>query len=253
VITRKKKKQSLIFSAVMIALCVLLCLLPDTRHNEYSAIDRDTVRVDAVDNTDLEPLGIVYTGVQKCTVTVLSGAHAGESAQAYNYMNAALDKDALYVEGDTAYALVQPGDGILSITLIDHYRMGTELWIFAALAIALIGFGGIVGSGTLISLAASGVVIWKLLIPLLLDGINPILASLATVLVLTLLIDLLVAGFTRRCAVALLGSLAGTLVTFFLAMLFTDLSSLTAATCPMWCRFFPNLPCGWIRVRCTLA
>jgi len=219
---KNKRKQSLIFGGVMIVVCVLLCLLPDTRLNEYSAIPRQKVRVDAVDNSDIDPLGIVYAGMQKCTVTVLTGEYRGETAEGANYLNSALDKDKLFQAGDTAYALVQRKAGELSVTLIDHYRAGTELAIFAALTVALIAFGGIVGSGAIISLAASAVIIWKLLIPLLLDGVNPIISSFVTVLVLTALIDLLVAGFTRRCAAALLGSLTGTLVTFLLAMAFTN-------------------------------
>ncbi len=218
---RKATKQSLIFSAVMIAVCVLLCLLPNDRLNEYSKIPRAKVRVDAVDNSALSPIGIVNTGAQTCTVTVLTGAHRGETALAANYQNGALDKDKLFVPGDTAYALIQGGNGSLSVTLIDHSRADTELLVFGALAVLLIAVGGVIGSGALISLAASVVIIWKLLIPLLLDGVNPVVSSFVTVLVLTALIDLLVAGFTKRCAAALLGSLAGTLVTFAMALLMT--------------------------------
>ena len=63
--------------------------------------------------------------------------------------------------------------------------------------------------------------IWKLLIPLLLRGISPIAAAFVTVVLLTVIIDLLVAGFTRRCLVAVLGALAGTLVTCSAAWLLT--------------------------------
>ncbi|MDD3213638.1 MAG: YibE/F family protein, partial [Eubacteriales bacterium] len=228
----KKKRKSLIFSAVMIVVCVLLCLLPNTHSNEYSAIPREKVHIDAVDNSDLMPIGIVYSGVQNCTVTVLTGEYKGTTVTGSNYLNSALDKDKLYETGDTAYALTQMGASGLKVTLIDHYRAGTELMILAALAIALIAFGGLIGSGALISLAASAIIIWKLLIPLLLDGIDPIIAAFVTVLLLTALIDLLVAGFTRRCAVALLGSLAGTVTTFLLAMVFTHWLKLDGGDLP---------------------
>jgi len=216
------RRSNLIFCAVMVVVCGLLCLIPDRNLNEYSAIPRQQVRIDAVDNSALYPIGIVYTGVQSCEVTVLTGENRGESGTAVNYLNSALDKDKLFNVGDVAYAMVQPiGEGAasaVSVTLIDHYRSGTELWVFAVLAFALILFGGVIGAGALISLGASAIIIWKLLIPLLLDGINPVIASFVTVVVLTVVIDLLVAGFTRRCAVALAGSLTGTTVTFLLAM-----------------------------------
>ena len=227
-----KRRSNWIFAAVMIVVCGLLCLLPERNQTVYSTLPRVQVRIDSVNNDELSPLGIVYSGAQKCEVTVLTGDYKGQTATAVNYMNAALDKDKLFAAGDTGYALVNSTANGLGLTLIDHYRGQTELWIILALSVGLILFGGIVGCGALISLAASTIIIWKLLIPLLLDMVNPILAAFVTVVVLTVLIDLLVAGFTRRCAVALLGSLSGTLVTCVLALLFTNWLKLDGGDIP---------------------
>jgi uncharacterized membrane protein len=228
----KKRKNSLIFAAVMIVFCGLLCLIPEHSQTTYSQLPRIRVRIDAVDNSELRPIGIVYSGTQLCEVTVLTGEHTGRRSTATNYMNAALDKDKLFKAGDIGYALVNNTASGIYVTLIDHYRAGTELGIILALSAGLILFGGIIGCGALISLAASTVIIWKLLIPLLLDMVNPILAAFVTVVVLTVLIDLLVAGFTKRCAVALIGSLSGTVVTCILALLFTDWLKLDGGDIP---------------------
>ena len=227
-----KKRSNYIICAVMVVVCALLLLVPDRHENQTTLIPREQVRIDTVDNSALYPIGIVYSGVQACTVTVMTGESKGASGIASNYLNSALDKDKLFKVGDVAYAMVQKNGETLTVTLIDHYRASTELWIFVALAFALMLFGGIIGVGTLISLGASGIIIWKLLIPLLLDLVDPILASFVTVLVLTALIDLLVAGFTKRCAVAFLGSLAGTFTTFVLAMLLTDALKLDGGDIP---------------------
>ena len=228
----KKSRSNLIFSLVMLVVCGLLCLIPEAFTNPSSAIPRERVRIESVDNTQLYPLGIVYSGSQNCEVTVLTGEYAGESAMAYNYQNSALDKDKLFEAGDTAYAMVQMGANGLTVTLIDHYRAGVEGWIFAALALALIAVGGAVGCGALVSLVSSVVMVWKLLIPLLLRGVDPILASFVTVLVLTVIIDLLVAGWTKKCLVALTGSLMGTLLTCVLAIIFTNVLKLDGGDTP---------------------
>ena len=102
----KKSRSNLIFSLVMLVVCGLLCLIPEAFTNPSSAIPRERVRIESVDNTQLYPLGIVYSGSQNCEVTVLTGEYAGESAMAYNYQNSALDKDKLFEAGDTAYAMV---------------------------------------------------------------------------------------------------------------------------------------------------
>ena len=228
----KKRKSNLIIAAVMIAVCGLLCLIPEQNQTVYSGLPRVQVRINSVNNDGLNPIGIVYSGAQTCTVTVLTGEHAGKTGTAVNYMNAALDKDKLFEVGDTGYALLHASQGELGITLIDHYRGNEQMWLFLLLSVGLILFGGVIGCGALISLAASTIIIWKLLIPLLLQMVNPILASLMTVVALTVLIDLLVVGFTKCCVIALIGSLSGTLVTCVFAVLFTDLLKLDGGDIP---------------------
>ena len=222
----------MILCGVMLILCALLCLLPDAQTNVTNAFPREQVRIDEVDNTMLDAIGMTYNGVQICRVTILTGEHAGERHMSYNYLNSALDKDKLFVPGDTAWAMLQQGSSKLAVTLVDHYRAETEMWIFAVLALALIVFGGVIGCGALVSLVASAVIVWKLLIPLLLQGVNPIAAAFVTVVVLTVIIDLLVAGFTKRCAIAIAGSLAGTLVTCTSAILLTHLLKLDGGDLP---------------------
>ena len=108
--------------------------------------------------------------------------------------------------------------------------VGSSFTLMTFLTSMLLGL--CMGSGALVSLAASAVLIWKLLIPLLLRGVNPIAAAFVTVVLLTVVIDLLVAGFTRRCAVAVLGALAGTLVTCSAAWLLTFVLKLDGGDLP---------------------
>lgn len=218
----KRRKSNVVACAVMLLVCAALCLLPERYENASTRIPRGRVRIEEVDNAGLYPVGIVYSGVQSCRVTVLSGEHAGESVLASNYLNSALDKDKLYAPGDIAHAMIQQSGGRLTVTLIDHDRTGAEAGIVLALSALLIVYGGIVGCGALISLAASAIIVWKLLLPLLLEGVNPIAAAFATVAALTVMIDVLVAGLTRKTLIAVLGSLAGTVVTCALSVVLTD-------------------------------
>ena len=229
---KREKRRSLILCAVMLILCGLLCLLPNGHANVTSGFPRVQVRVEQVNNSLLDAVGIAYNGAQTCEVTILTGEHRGERHNAYNYLNSALDKDKLYTAGDTAWAMLQESAQGMTVTLVDHYRAATEGWILLVLAAALILYGGVTGCGALVSLAASAVIVWKLLIPLLLEGVNPMLAAFVTVVVLTLIIDVLVAGFTRQCLMAVLGSLAGTLVTCAAAVGLTNLLKLDGGDLP---------------------
>ena len=146
-----KNKQNWLMCLVMLIFCGLLCLLPDEHLNITSRFPREKVRIEQVDNSMLDAIGIVYNGVQPCRVKILTGDYAGEEYQSYNYLNSALDKDKLFEAGDIAWAMIQPGSGQGApvVTLIDHYRITAEAGIVAILALLLIGFGGVIGCGAM--------------------------------------------------------------------------------------------------------
>lgn len=227
------KKRDWIFCLVTLLICGALCFLPDPYAGDYAAIPRAQVEVLSVNNDGLQSLGIVNGGAQTCVVRILEGAYKGTEAVASNLQNADLDKDKLFVPGDRALAMIQPAqNGELRITMIDHYRLDTEGILFGLFGLLLILFGGVSGCGALISLVLSAMLVWKVLIPLMLAGYNPIWMALLLVVALTAMIDLLVAGFTRKALAAMLGSLLGTALTCALAVGFGTLLKLDGGSLP---------------------
>ena len=227
------KKRDWIFCLVTLLLCGALCFLPNPYAGDYAVIPRVQVEVLSVNNDGLEPLGIVNAGAQTCVVRVLEGEYKGLEVTANNLQNAALDKDKLFAPGDRALAMIQPTEsGEFRVTMIDHYRLDTEGLLFGLFGLLLILFGGVSGCGALISLVLSVMLVWKVLIPLMLAGYAPIWMALLLVVVLTAMIDLLVAGFTRKALVAMLGSLQGTALTCVLAVVFGNLLKLDGGSLP---------------------
>lgn len=219
-----KVRGQAVFLAVVCVLCVILAMLPTGIPLAVPENgSREKARVESVDNSMLAPLGIVYSGTQTAQVTLLTGPYKGQTVMAVNALNSALDKDKLFESGDTALVLVQSKDGQpFSATLIDHYRVDTQLLLLLLFAVLIILIGGISGCGALISLTASVLLIWKVLIPMLLKGIAPIPAALLTVALLTSVTMFLVGGFTRRALTAFLGSILGTALTCVLTIVFGD-------------------------------
>ena len=70
---KRAMKSSAIICVVTLVACALLCMLPERYQTASSLIPRARVRIDEVNNDALYPLGIVYSVVQGCRVTVLSG------------------------------------------------------------------------------------------------------------------------------------------------------------------------------------
>ena len=191
---------------------------------QYQGAERCVAEVTAVDNTSIVDTGLVRSGEQRCSVEFANGKFKGHSATAINLLQGSLEQDKLFAPGDKAQVVISHnGDEILRVTMIDHYRVPGELLLAGMFVVFLVLFAGRTGIRAILSFVLTVLAIWKLLVPLYLNGYNPIWVGLAINLLLTTLIIALVYGFDRRCTAAVSGSFLGILVTCILGIVFTDL------------------------------
>ena len=218
--------------AICLALIVLLLLAPTGFEGalQYQQADRCTALVTAVDDSAIIDTGLVRSGEQRCTLELLGGRFEGQTTTGVNMLNGSLEQDKLFVPGDKAMVVVSyQGDEILSVTMTDHYRIGKEAILAGIFAVFLILFAGRTGMRAIASFVLTVLMLWKVLVPLYLNGWNPIFMGLLVTLVLTLLIIALVYGFDRRCLSAVSGAFLGVLVTCALGILFTGLFQIHGA------------------------
>ena len=218
--------------AICLVLIVLLLLAPTGFEGalQYQQADRCTALVTAVDDSAIIDTGLVRSGEQRCTLELLGGRFEGQTTTGVNMLNGSLEQDKLFVPGDKAMVVVSyQGDEILSVTMTDHYRIGKEAILAGIFAVFLILFAGRTGLRAIASFVLTVLMLWKVLVPLYLNGWNPIFMGLLVTLVLTLLIIALVYGFDRRCLSAVSGAFLGVLVTCVLGILFTDLFQIHGA------------------------
>ena len=218
--------------AICLVLILFLFLLPTGFEGalQYQQADRCTALVTAVDDSAIIDTGLVRSGEQRCTLELLGGRFEGTTTTGVNLLNGSLEQDKLFVPGDKAMVVVSyQGDEILSVTMTDHYRIGKEAILAGVFALFLILFAGRTGIRAIVSFVLTVLMLWKVLVPLYLNGWNPIFMGLLVTLVLTLLIIALVYGFDRRCLSAASGAFLGVLVTCVLGILFTDLFQIHGA------------------------
>ena len=218
--------------AICLVLILFLFLLPTGFEGalQYQQADRCTALVTAVDDSAIIDTGLVRSGEQRCTLELLGGRFEGTTTTGVNLLNGSLEQDKLFVPGDKAMVVVSyQGDEILSVTMTDHYRIGKEAILAGIFALFLILFAGRTGIRAIVSFVLTVLMLWKVLVPLYLNGWNPIFMGLLVTLVLTLLIIALVYGFDRRCLSAVSGAFLGVLVTCVLGVLFTDLFQIHGA------------------------
>ena len=215
------------------ALLTLFLILLPTGYEEnvvFQESDIQPALVLETDESSVVDTGLVRSGEQRCQLEILSGSFRGQTVTGVNALNGSLEQDKIFTAGDKALVRINYQENqILSVSMIDHYRMPWELLLAALFVLLLILFAGRTGIRAVLSFVLTVLMIWKVLVPLYLKGWNPIWIGLAMTLILTILIIALVYGFDRRCAAAVSGSALGIFVTCVMGIIFTDLFQIHGA------------------------
>lgn len=215
-----------------LVLMIVLLFLPTGYEGalSYQNADRVPALVLSTDESDIYDTGLVRTGDQRCRVRILGGRFEGTETDAVNRLSGSLAQDKLFAAGDKAFVVVSHSDGkITTVYMTDHCRLGKEAVLAGLFLLLLLGFAGATGLRAMISFADTILLMWKILVPSLLNGYNPVWVSLGLVMVLTAMILMLIYGWDRRFLAAVSGAALGILVTAILGALFTDLFKIHGA------------------------
>ena len=212
---------------IIIGSCMIifLLLLPTGYEGAviYQGTDRCRALVIDTDESMVTHSGLIKSGEQTCLLKLLGGRFKGKEVEGYNLLSGSLESDKIFNVGDKALVVISYNeDEILSVNMIDHYRMDKEWFLIGIFCVLLILFAGKKGMMSIMSFIISILMIWKVLVPCTLNGANPILIGLAVVMVLTMVIMMFVYGLDRRCVSAVMGSFLGIITTFILGYIFTD-------------------------------
>ena len=210
---------------VCLAAVIILLLIPTGFEGAmiYTDAQRCTARVLDTDDSSIVDTGLVRSGEQRCSLEILSGLFKGREVTGVNLLIGSMEQDKIFQPGDKAMVVISyQGDEILRVSMTDHYHMDWEMVMAALFVLLLVAFAGRTGIRAVLSFVLTVLCLWKVLVPMYLQGRNPIAVGLAVSLLLTVLIIALVYGFDRRCLAAVSGSFLGILVTCCMGMFFTD-------------------------------
>lgn len=209
-------------------LLAAVILMPDLTPSEAVPV----VGQEALHGRIAESLGSDATGLPLFGVEVLDGPLAGERIEAAVQDGSAAmpgsgDRRA-YAEGDEVVVtrFTGPAGGFAVIT--EPWRVPLLGIIAAVFALAVLLVGGLRGARSLIALAFTLAVVMKIVVPLLLRGIDPILLAVGAGSAVTISTLLLTEGRTRVTAAATLGTFAALALTALLAGAFTAAARFTA-------------------------
>ena len=226
----REKHPALLPVLLGVLLLAVLLLLPTGYEVTYQNADRVKALVLETDESSIVDTGLIRSGEQRCRVRLLGGIFSGQETEAVNRLSGSLAQDKLFSPGDYAFVAVShDGDRITTVTMTDHYRLDKEAWLAGLFLLLLVLFAGCTGLRAILSFAVTILMLWKVLVPALLAGWNPVWVALGIVMALTVLILSLIYGLDRRCLAAASGAALGILVTAALGRCFTDLFQIHGA------------------------
>ena len=220
-----KRHRTLAPTLLAAAILLALIFLPTGFEGAltYQNADRVKARVLSTDESDIVDTGLIRTGEQRCTVLILGGMFEGQETQAVNRLNGSLSQDKIFAPGDTAFIAVSHSGGeITAATMVDHYRLDKEGVLALIFLLLLVVFAGKTGLRAILSFAVTLLTMWKVLVPCLLKGYDPVAAAFLSVIFMNLVSLSLIYGWDRRCLASAMGAGLGIGVTALLGYVFTD-------------------------------
>ncbi len=220
-------RKELVFIIIFFVVIGILITIP-TGFEQQIYVNSEGVRakVLSVNNSGMYKTGMITQGEQSCIIEIETGRHKGKQVKGINFFTGKYEFDKVFGAGDKAWVLLEFEDKAQDIiiygNMIDYYRFNKEILLVALFAITIILFSGFTGVRTLLSFTFALLCIWKVLIPSMLKGYEPLTVALIVGNTLTVTTLLLVAGFTKKAFAAILGSVSCSLITALLAVVFTN-------------------------------
>lgn len=228
------RKKDIVFSGIVLLICVALYLIP-TGYEERLLPNTERVegRVVSVENSNMEQHGLILSGTQGVEVELLEGRFKGQTVRTGNHFLGKLELDRVFKPGEHALMNISfNGDGITAAFTSDHYRLRVELVLLLIFSLFLLFYGGFFGFQAILSFFFTTLTLWKIMIPLMLRNVDPVILSFIIVCILSAAILYLVGGFNKKSAVALVGCATGLGVTTLMSLFTTHLFRISGAVRP---------------------
>lgn len=231
----KEIKEALLFSVLIIICCLLFVYIGKSEDKDTQNYGTQVkAKVLSVNDEDIIPSGMSPIGFQYVTVEILEGKDKGKVIEASNQLLGKMDYDSYYSEGENLLVALQYDENntVVDARTVEHLRSPIILAVFILFVLILIIYARVIGIKALFSFIASLFIIWKILIPLLLKGVDPIQLTILGIILLGAIIIFSVAGFTKKGFTAYFGTLVGLLVTTGLTIIVGNQIGLMGMTAP---------------------
>ena len=165
---------------------------------------------------------------QHLKIEILDGSHKGETMIIRHTIERIMPGYYIFKVGDKLLVRATEDNGKIETVKIQEKVRDTQVYLIVGLFVALLLIiGGIKGLKTLVSLVIAVTMIFFGYIPLIIKGVNPILASLGISIPVVIITLIIISGKNIKTLVAIIGTSLGVIISGILAFIFGNLAHLT--------------------------
>ena len=165
---------------------------------------------------------------QHLKIEILDGSHKGETMTIRHTIERIMPGYYIFKVGDKLLVRATEDNGKIETVKIQEKVRDTQVYLIVGLFVALLLIiGGIKGLKTLVSLVIAVTMIFFGYIPLIIKGVNPILASLGISIPVVIITLIIISGKNIKTLVAIIGTSLGVIISGILAFIFGNLAHLT--------------------------
>ena len=165
---------------------------------------------------------------QHLKIEILDGSHKGETMTIRHTIERIMPGYYIFKVGDKLLVRATEDNGKIETVKIQEKVRDTQVYLIVGLFVTLLLIiGGIKGLKTLVSLVIAVAMIFFGYIPLIIKGVNPILASLGISIPVVIITLIIISGKNIKTLVAIIGTSLGVIISGILAFIFGNLAHLT--------------------------
>ena len=174
--------------------------------------------------------GVIKTKLQIVEAKITQGDHKNEVVRIEhetNAFNAAYNFTVKKGDGVLLYLEEYEDGSIRSANISDLVRDKYLVYLLAAFILVLLIVGRGKGIKAIVSLALTCLAVVKVLLPMILRGYNPVLASVGVCTVVIILTLIIVSGYNKKTLSAVIGTTGGVIVAGLMALIVGYAAKLT--------------------------
>jgi len=199
---------------ILLTLLIILSTTSSLGIEESNAFDARAVVLEVKEDKSLEGFDIQFVKLK-----ILSGKYKNKIVETENSFSGNIVYDIPVEKGDKVVVFIEEIDGNLQVYITDYSRDTYIYYLLVIFIMTLIAVGKNNGVKTIITLLLTFLSIFKILLPLILKGLNPIPITILISTTITILTLLIISGFNKKSFSAIIGTISGVIIAGLLAFI----------------------------------